>query len=111
MGEGGEVVEGSCRALGVGGSARVLWRRRGALKWERHEVARGRVVLLCVFVGDEARRYCVSGRGLNAFVVVCFDSNSRRLFGREDRGDGGGVRRYAATTKLFSRPLHVAYTW
>ena len=54
-------------------------------------MARGRVVFLRVFVGDEVWRYRVSGRGLNLLVVVRRDSNYRRLFGRKDQADGGVV--------------------
>ena len=63
-------------------------------------MARGRVVFLRVFVGDEVRRYRVSGRGLNLLVVRRRDSNCRGLFGREDQAGGGVVLRYAAASKI-----------
>ena len=53
---------------------------------------RGRVVFLRVFVSNEARRYRVFGRGLQALVVVRRDSNGRGLFGREAWGSDGVVR-------------------
>ena len=102
MSKGREVVEGSRRVLGVGRTARGLSRRRDAPGGERHKVARGRVVVLRVFVSDKARRQCGSWRGLNALVFGHRVEGGRRLFGREDRGV---VRRCAATSP---RPLRVA---
>lgn len=48
------------------------------------QVARGRVVFLRIFVGDKARQYRGSGRGLNALVVVYCNRNGRELFRHED---------------------------
>ena len=74
-------MEESCRALGIGGSAHGLWRRRVALKWERHDVARGCVVVPRVFIGDKARQQHGSGRGLDTLVFGRRVGDGRRLFG------------------------------